>query len=360
MKSICIIPPGCPRALWNWSCEEVRMYEQNLTALQNWTDEFTPEFFAEFMKQETEAARIALLDTIYFKELDKFEAIPLWPAGKTPDYHPEEKHREPSVRFFPCEQAKGCVVLVPGGAYNTKSISNEGIQEARKFHEAGFAAAVLDYRIRPYAGYDSLHDLQRAIRLLRHDAAKLGFAPDRLAIAGSSAGGHLCSMAAVHWDDGKAGDAIDAVSCRPDAVILSYGVFSMVATPQMAQMVNPSREHPTSVENLDGLVSPYTCPPELRRHRAFFSPELHVTPDTPPVFMWQTCDQDDPRQIFRFATQLAENGVRFETHIFPYGAHGGGLWDGGSISTPANAHNANWFRLAVEWLEIELNRKNNG
>lgn len=325
----------------------------NVTALQNWKSSFTADKLQAFLALPTEAERLAMLDSFYYDDLDKFEAIPLWQPGCTPEFDAGVSQREPSLRFFPCENAKGCVLISPGGAYSTIAIDPEGFPVARKFVESGYAAAVLDYRVRPYTGYVSLLDMQRAIRLLRHRAPELGFDPQKLVVHGGSAGGHLCTMACSHWDNGKDGDEIDRESSRPNAAIISYGTFSSIGFPHADRLCKFT---PDCDRDLLPLSSPYSCDQDERRHRVFFSPEYHITPDTPPMFFWQTCDEDDPRQLFRLATALAENGVRFEAHVFPYGKHGGGLWDGSTAASTPDPHVANWFRLALEWLDLELSR----
>lgn len=72
-------------------------------------------------------------------------------------------------------------------------------------------------------------DLVRAIRLARYNATAWGYKPDRIAVMGYSAGGHLASEALVHFWDGDAGsaDPIERVSSRPDLGVLCYAVITM-------------------------------------------------------------------------------------------------------------------------------------
>jgi len=69
----------------------------------------------------------------------------------------------------------------------------------------------------------------RAIRVIRHGAAKHAVDPHRIGIIGFSAGGHLASTAATHFDLGNpdAADPVDKVSSRPDFAILCYPVITM-------------------------------------------------------------------------------------------------------------------------------------
>lgn len=74
-----------------------------------------------------------------------------------------------------------------------------------------------------------LQDAQRALRYVRTYAGKFGVSRDRVGIIGFSAGGHLASTAATHFDSGdpSAIDPIDRAGSRPDFLILCYPVISL-------------------------------------------------------------------------------------------------------------------------------------
>ena len=85
----------------------------------------------------------------------------------------------------------------------------------------GITAFVLKYRLGPrYHHPIELGDAQRAIRLVRSRAREFEISPDRIGMMGFSAGGHLASTAATHFDSGNpaAADPIDRASSRPDFV----------------------------------------------------------------------------------------------------------------------------------------------
>lgn len=94
------------------------------------------------------------------------------------------------------------------------------------FARAGFNAAILTYRLKPYSRRDAMHDMQRAIRLLRARRDELGIT-DKIAVMGFSAGGMLSGNCATHYDAGDtaASDPVERFSCRPDAAVLGYGAF---------------------------------------------------------------------------------------------------------------------------------------
>jgi acetyl esterase/lipase len=179
------------------------------------------------------------------------------------------------------------------------------------------AAFVLKYRIvskdRPGPLLNApLLDAQRALRTIRANAKEYGVDPNRIGIWGFSAGGHLASTAGTHFDDGKADadDAIDKVSCRPDFMILSYAVVSMMEPPT----------HGGSRTNLLGK-NPSQVLIEL------YSNERQVTSKTPPTFIFQT-DEDNAvpaENSVQFYLACRKAKVPVEMHIFEKGAHGIGL-----------------------------------
>lgn len=306
---------------------------------------------AESFGTKTEEERIKILKRVFNEDISKFETIPLW-ENDVPGYNGAyELQNRPQIAFFPGtgEKGRSVVLVAPGGGYNCKVSEAEGYPVIHKLVQAGLSAALLDYRVKPYTQYCSVMDIQRAIRLLRFKSKELNIRPDKIAVTGASAGGHLCTMAAVHFDYGNpsSDDPVERASSRPDAAIISYGVFSQVAFPRTGAFVK-NFEGEESPKSEGGLVSPYSD-----QHRAdgvYFSPEQNVTTETPPIFMWQTCNQDDPRQMFNFAKELADCGVRFEAHIFPFGPHGMGLADGSGLS-PRDDHVMHWSDLALEWLD---------
>jgi acetyl esterase/lipase len=208
-------------------------------------------------------------------------------------------------------------------------------------NKLGVTAFVLKYRVankeRPGPlGEAPLRDAQRAIRTVRARAKEYGIAADRIGIWGFSAGGHLASTVATHFDAGQPeGDAIDRVSSRPDFVILAYPVITF----------DPTITHAGSRRNLIGEK------PDPQWVE-FFSNEKHVTKDTPPVFLFHTtADTVVPvENAIRFYHACRKAGVPVEMHIYEKGKHGVGLgrdpkWTGGETSV------ATWPDRLVDWLK---------
>ncbi len=115
---------------------------------------------------------------------------------------------EPSLTIFLPEQSKAngtAVIICPGGGYWINSIVKEGYDVARKFNEWGITAFVLKYRIPNDSAMKDksvapLQDAQRAIQFVRMNAAKYHIDNNKVGIMGFSAGGHLASTAATHFN----------------------------------------------------------------------------------------------------------------------------------------------------------------
>lgn len=258
--------------------------------------------------------------------------IKLWENG-APRYDASLGQKEPALVPYLVDGAKGAVIVCPGGAYGGLS-DHEGGPIAQALNAGGISAFVLRSRLTPYHYPVELWDVQRAVRVVRAHAAEFGIAPDKIAVLGFSAGGHLAGMAATMYDepDGAVenGDAVDGLSCRPDAAVLCYPVVSMIE----------SCGHEGSCQHLTGYED---APAELR---ARLSLERRVSDTTPPVFLWHTAeDASAPvENSLRFAQAMHEHQRPFSLHVYPHGRHGLGL----ASETPLTC---GWMSEVIAWLK---------
>jgi acetyl esterase/lipase len=246
----------------------------------------------------------------------------LWEGG-APGALGTSDEDKPSLTLYPARSGWAgpslttAVIIAPGGSYQRLAANHEGRQVANWFNSLGITALVLRYRLGPrYHHPIEMQDAQRAIRFVRARAQELGIRADRVGFMGFSAGGHLASTVATHFDGGNpsADDEIDRVSSRPDFAILAYPVISMTA----------EYSHKGSVTALLGEHPDRKLALEM-------SNEFHVTHETPPTFLLVT-DADTttpPENSVVFYLALHRAGVPAELHVFEQGAHGQGLalWD---------------------------------
>lgn len=201
------------------------------------------------------------------------------------------------------------MIVLPGGGYAHLS-PHEGRPVGQWLASNGITAFVVRYRIGPkYHHPVELHDAQRALRYVRAHAKTWGLDPQRIGILGFSAGGHLASSVATHFDDGnpQASDRLERVSSRPNVQVLIYPVITMA-----------TGTHRGSRENLLG-ANPDPALVEL------MSNEKQVTPQTPPAFLFHsTADRTVPiaSNTDRYAEALKEHQVPYEYVRGELGNHG--------------------------------------
>lgn len=258
----------------------------------------------------------------------------LWPTA-APGAMGTEDIDKPTLTLFPAapEKANGAaVVICPGGGYGHLAVNHEGVQIAQWLNSHGVSAFMLKYRLGPkYHHPAPMLDVQRALRTVRAHAKDWKLDPQRVGIIGFSAGGHLASTAATHFDAGQpdAADEIDRQSCRPDFAILCYPVITMaLETTHRGSRNNLLGENPD-----EALVK-------------LMSNELQVTDKTPPTFLFHTTEDTAvlPKNSLLFYDALCAVKVPAELHIYEKGRHGVGLAaDDPVLST--------WAGRCIDWLK---------
>lgn len=210
------------------------------------------------------------------------------------------------------EKATGAAVIIcPGGSYKVLTYQAEGIRTAQEFMRKGIAAFVLKYRLPDDAIMNDkktgpLQDAQQAVKVVRENAGKWGIDINRVGIMGFSAGGHLASTEATHFEKSLI-DNPGNVNLRPDFLILVYPVISM----------QDNLTHPDSRTNLLG-ANPSKEVIDL------FSNEMQVTENTPPTYLIHAADDKlvDVDNSISFFEALRHHDVPVEMHIYPKGGHG--------------------------------------
>lgn len=261
------------------------------------------------------------------------EVVRLW-DGSAPGAKGDADEDIPTLGLNPAStgNSNGAAIIVcPGGGYRNLAMDHEGDQVAQWLNSFGVSAFVLKYRLGPKYNHPvELGDAQRALRYVRHNAAKFQIDANRVGIMGFSAGGHLASTAATHFDKGdpSASDPIDRHSSRPDFAILGYPVISFTT----------EFTHQGSKRNLLG-ENPDPKLVEL------LSNELQVTAATPPTFLFHTNEDTGvpPENSVLFYLALRRAGVPAELHIYERGRHGVGL-------APTDKVLSSWPARLADWL----------
>ena len=230
------------------------------------------------------------------------------------------------------KQSDAAVVIFPGGGYAFRASDHEGDQYALFLNQAGITAFVVDYRVAPHRFPAPLLDARRAVRWVRAHAAEYGLDVQKIAVMGSSAGGHLAALSCTYKGEEpiETPDAIDGQNGIPNAQILCYPVICSPTEDKIAHM--------GSYENLLG---------ENAALYDVVDPTKNVTEETPPAFLWHTADDLVVNVIntYRYATVLREHNIPTEVHVFPHGRHGLGLLD----EVP---HTAIWGECLLRWFRF--------
>lgn len=262
-----------------------------------------------------------------------FSDLPLWPDyTKAPQALPDDSTKQehlmeptdaidrlidvvnPTISFYPATGVgpRPAVLVCPGGGYHILAWNHEGTDIAAWLQANGISAFLLKYRC-PGRRAAALADAVRAMRIIRANAAEWNVRPDKVGTIGFSAGSHL-SVCLGNLPTPDAAyeplDAIDASDPRPNFQFVIYPAY------------------------LDQGEGPFGL-----------SPELAVSEQTPPTFLFQA--EDDTTLVgssFAYGAALTKLGVPLEMHIVPNGGHGYGMLHHGKASDV-------WPRWAMEWFQ---------
>ena len=210
-----------------------------------------------------------------------------------------------------CEKRPGILIL-PGGGYEFCS-AREGEPVAMHYLAEGYNAFVLIYSCNARHPAPLLN-ASYAILKLRQRCEEFGIDPNKLAVWGASAGGHLAACLGTMWSgDMVATFAKEYLGCekeyvRPDGLLLGYPVITAGKNAHRGSFVK------LLGDNYDKYIED-------------ISVENKVSKDTPESFVWHTFDDNSVslENSLLFVEALRKNGVKFEYHVFPDGCHGLGL-----------------------------------
>jgi acetyl esterase/lipase len=166
-----------------------------------------------------------------------------------------------------------------------------------EFVRNGFATASIDFRQSTQARFPAqVHDIKAAIRFLRARASTYGYRTDRIAIAGSSSGGHLVTLVGVtngHVElEGSVGQHRDQ-SSSVQAILDCYGATNLTSILAQSTPFGLGVREPALQLLLGGLPD---ATEETRRLARLASPVIHVDVGDPPIYILHG-DQDPQMPI---------------------------------------------------------------
>jgi acetyl esterase/lipase len=251
------------------------------------------------------------------------DIITLYPAGM-PNSKPSEIAEtgaerglykgitNPTLEYIKPENPNGtAVIVIAGGGYGVIIYNGEGLGTAKFLAEKGISAFVLKYRlpsdeIMVDKRIGSLQDVQQSIKYLRENDAKYGIDKSKIGVMGFSAGGHLASTAATHFEKSYIANP-ENTSLRPDFQVLVYPVITM----QNALTHGGSR---------DNLIGKNPSQEDID----LFSNEMQVKENTPITWLTHAADDKvvDVDNSINYFEKLRKSKVEVEMHIYPKGDHG--------------------------------------
>lgn len=223
---------------------------------------------------------------------------------------------EPALVVFPAPRSNNTgvsVIILPGGGFGSLKMDYEGEDFATWANTIGVTGIVLKYRVPQRQGLPrhqpALQDLQRSISLVRSQAKELGIDPNKVGVAGFSAGAIAAVYAQTAFEKRayEAIDDIDKVSCKPDFSLLIY-------------------------------------PGTILQNGKLFE-DIKVTKDTPPTFI-TVSHADNTMNAVQFYIALKEAAVPTEMHIYASGVHGFGMF-------PSDEPHGTWTARLTEWMKFQ-------
>ncbi len=228
-------------------------------------------------------------------------------------------HRLKLDLYLPADDRPPLVIWIHGGGWRSGSKERCFVDWLT---EHGYAVASISYRLTDKAIFPAqIHDCKAAVRWLRAKADQYGYRSDRIAVAGSSAGGHLAALVGtsvgVEQLEGTVGGHLDQ-SSRVDAVIDFYGPTDFVLR---------SKTHPARANRADsgtyGLLGGGADKQTQRAQQA--SPTSYVSPDDPPLLIFHG-DRDKKvllDQSYRIQELYNQANLSATLHVLKGLGHGG-------------------------------------
>ena len=217
-------------------------------------------------------------------------------------------------------------ILVHGGGW-TGGDKSKGVDPLfAPLSKAGIGWFSINYRHAPKFRFpSSVEDVEAAIRWVKEHAAELRVYPNRLALVGESAGGHLVAMAVVRAKD----------DIRVAAVVPFYAPVDLVA--------DTERRGGLSLSLRDLFGRSFEVDDQAVKLLREASPINYIHPGLPPFLLVHgTADMSVPyNQSLQLQAKLKAAGVSCELITIDDGVHGMARWD--AIAPAYKDRVTNWI-----------------
>ncbi|MDD7885145.1 alpha/beta hydrolase [Flavivirga sp. 57AJ16] len=243
---------------------------------------------------------------------------PIWLYPQDEILFAKEGSEIPRLTYYLPENKKNdiAVIVCSGGSYVGRANNVEGIPACKELNKMGITAFLLDYRL-PNASRMAhkeivpLSDAQKALEYVRKHSKAYNINPNKVGIMGFSAGGHLVTTVATHFNQ-TALENPENINLRPDFVVAVYPVVSFA-------------DNLTHLESRMHLIGADMTPEKIKE----FSNELQVTKDTPPTFIVSAIDDDVVKveNSLYFNAALRQHKVPVELFLYAEGGHGFGVFN---------------------------------
>ena len=227
---------------------------------------------------------------------------------------------------FGQETKRPAVLVCPGGGYVYCS-PREGEPVALAYASKGIHAFVLRYSTKfNAAGFKPLQEVSWAIGYIREHAQEWNIDPEKIAVCGFSAGGHLALSSGLLAEN------------KPNAMILDYPAVQIPNLPGADYLLKvlTGKQTVTDQDSKDlSLVD-------------------KITKEAPPVFLVATAeDYLTSFGALPVVNRYSQLGLPYEAHIFQHGPHGYSTADVAAANGSEGLVNdsvAHWLQLSVDWM----------
>jgi len=213
------------------------------------------------------------------------------------------------------------IVFVHGGGWQA-GLRDSHAPQAIRMAAQGFAGITITYRLTPVARYPAaVIDAKAAVRWVRAHAAEYGIDPDRIAIAGGSAGGQIAALAGVSEGVAKFEPEGGGVSSRVQAIVNIDGLSDFTSE---AARVNEDRAGVKLSPAGAWFGGSYAQKTALWREA---SPTFYVNAKTPPILFIGSGQERFSVGRDEMMAKLKAAGVATEVVLFPDTPHSFWLFD---------------------------------